>query len=74
MSRYNDIKLIKSILFNTEGMDDDTYNRLCKVIDLEEVPQEDLCEDGELNQEETEAKILDGIDNGNWLLMRRKDG
>ena len=70
MSRYDDVKLLKSILFNTEGMDDDTYDRLCKTIDLEEVPQEDLCEDGELNQEETEAKILDGIDNGNWLLMR----
>ena len=70
MSRYDDVKLIKSILFNTEGMDDDTYDRLCKTIDLEEVPQEDLWEDGELTQEQLETKILDGIGDGDYLLMR----
>ena len=70
MHRFEDIKLIKSILFNTEGMDDNTYDRLCKVIDLEEVPQEDLWEDGELTQEQLETKILDGIGDGDYLLMR----
>ena len=70
MSRYDDIKLIKSILDNTEGMDDDTFKRLCKAIDLEEVPQEDLWEDGELTQEQLETKILDGIGDGDYLLMR----
>ena len=70
MSRYDNVKLIKSILFNTEGMDDATYDRLCKTIDLEEVPQEDLWKDGELTQEQLETKILDGIDDGDYLLMR----
>ena len=70
MSRYNDIKLIKSILFNTEGMDDDTYDRLCKTIDLEEVPQEDLYEDGEITQKQVEYKIIKNIDEGEYLLMR----
>ena len=70
MSRYDNVKLIKSILFNTEGMDDDTYDRLCKTIDLEEVPQEDLEEDGELQPNEVHDKIINNIQNGEYLLMR----
>ena len=71
---YDDRKLIKSIINNTEGMDDDTYNRLCKVIDLEEVPDEDLWEDGELKKDEVFDKINYHIFvKGDWKLMRRKD-
>ena len=70
MSRYDDVKLIKSILFNTEGMDDATYDRLCKTIDLEEVPQEELYEDGEITQKQVEHKIIKNIDEGEYLLMR----
>ena len=74
MSRYDDVKLIESILFNSEGMDDATYDRLCKTIDLEEVPQEDLWEDGELKLREVFGKINYHLFvEGNWKLMRRKD-
>ena len=38
--------------------------------DHEEVPEEDLWEDGELTQEQLETKILDGIGDGDYLLMR----
>ena len=68
---YNDRKLIKSIINNTEGMDDDTYNRLCKVIDLEEVPDEDLWQDGEIGAKEVSEIIFQRVVNiGDWKLMR----
>ena len=39
----------------------------------EEVPDEDLWEDGELGQAEVQDKIIHHIlDEGDWKLMRRK--
>ena len=74
MSRYDNVKLIKSILFNTEGMDDATYDRLCKTIDLEEIPQEDLWEDGELGARQIGEKLFARIIvSGGWKIIRRID-
>ena len=57
----------------TEGMDDDTYDRLCKTIDLEEVPQEDLWEDGELKLGEVFDKInYHLLEEGDWKVIRKK--
>ena len=42
--------------------------------DHEEVPQEDLWEDGELNLRDVEQKILFHIlDEGDWILVREID-
>ena len=43
------------------------------VMSYEEVPQEDLFEDGELTCEQVEDKIISGIDEGVYLLIRRTD-
>ena len=41
----------------------------------EEVPDEDLWEDGELNQHQVGTKILHHVmKEGNWKLIRRTDG
>ena len=41
----------------------------------EEVPQEELWEDGELNLRDVEQKILlRTLDLGDWILVRRIDG
>ena len=43
--------------------------------DWEQVPQEDLWEDGELNLRDVEQKILFHVlDEGDWILIRRIDG
>ena len=43
--------------------------------DWEEVPQEDLWEDGELNLRDVEQKILlHVLDEGDWVIARRIDG
>ena len=43
--------------------------------DWEEVPQEDLWEDGEINQHQVGTKILHHVmKEGNWKLIRRIDG
>ena len=40
--------------------------------DHEEVPQEDLWEDGELNETEVRCKVLyHTLDEGDWILVRR---
>ena len=42
--------------------------------DHEEVPQEDLWEDGELDLRGVEQKILlHTLDKGDWILVRRID-
>ena len=41
----------------------------------EEIPQEELWEDGELNLRDVEQKILlRTLDLGDWILVRRIDG
>ena len=43
--------------------------------DWEQVPQEDLWEDGELYAAEVQQKILFHVlDEGDWILIRRIDG
>ena len=39
----------------------------------EEVPDEDLWEDGELNRDEVYCKVFSKIFKGEYKLMRRKD-
>ena len=39
----------------------------------EEVPDEDLWEDGELNLEDVQSKVLRYLDAGKYILIRRKD-
>ena len=40
----------------------------------EEVPQEDLWEDGELNETEVRCKVLyHTLDEGDWILVRRAE-
>ena len=41
----------------------------------EEVPQEDLWEDGEIGLSEVQDKIIyNTLDGGDWILVRRIDG
>ena len=41
----------------------------------EEIPQEDLWEDGEINLRDVEQKILlRTLDLGDWILVRRING
>ena len=51
---------------------------LCTMLEYsswEEVPEEELWEDGELNSAEVQRKILyHAFQQGNWRLIRRKDG
>ena len=51
------------------------FNSLEKQLYLwEEVPDEDLWEDGELSSEDVKTKIyLQVVQQGEWKLMRRKD-
>jgi len=43
--------------------------------DWEEVPDEDLWEDGQLGFKEVERKIIEHLQIiGDWKLIRRKDG
>ena len=39
---------------------------------VEEIPDEDLYEDGELNQRQVEEKIIDDWYEGRIILMRRR--
>ena len=39
----------------------------------EEVPDEDLWEDGELNLEDVQSKVFRFLDTGYYMLIRRKD-
>ena len=39
----------------------------------EEVPDEDLWEDGELNLEDVQSKVFRYLDTGKYMLIRRKD-
>ena len=48
------------------------YNEDFMPINLEEVPAEDLYEDGELNQRQVEEKIIDDWYEGRIILMRRR--
>ena len=48
------------------------YNEDFIPINLEEVPAEDLYEDGELNQRQVEEKIIDDWYEGRIILMRRR--
>ena len=48
------------------------YNEDFMPINLEEVPAEDLYEDGELNQRQVEQKIIDDWYEGRIILMRRR--
>ena len=42
--------------------------------DWEEVPQEDLCEDGELSDAEVRYKIINHVlYKGDWILVREID-
>ena len=49
------------------------YNEDFMPINLEEVPAEDLYEDGELNQRQVEEKIIDDWYAGRIILMRRRN-
>ena len=49
------------------------YNEDFTPINLEEVPTEDLYEDGELNQRQVEEKIIDDWYAGRIILMRRRN-
>ena len=49
------------------------YNEDFMPINLEEVPAEDLYEDGELNQRQVEEKIIDDWYEGRIILMRRRN-
>ena len=49
------------------------YNEDFMPINLEEVPAEDLYEDGELNQKQVEEKIIDDWYEGRIILMRRRN-
>ena len=41
----------------------------------EEIPQEDIWEDGELNNAEVQHKIINHVmHTGDWILIRRIDG
>ena len=42
-------------------------------IDWEEIPDEDLYEDGELNDRQVTQKILNKFYSGDWKLIRRID-
>jgi hypothetical protein len=54
------------IFKETEDYDEATH---------EEIPQEDLWEDGELNLRDVEQKILlRTLDLGDWILVRRING
>ena len=45
-----------------------------KEADHEEIPQEELWEDGELNETEVRCKVLyHTLDEGDWILVRRID-
>ena len=39
---------------------------------VEEIPDEDLYEDGELNRKQVEQKIIDGWYDGSIILMRER--
>ena len=39
---------------------------------VEEIPDEDLYEDGELNRKQVEQKIIDGWYKGSIILMRER--
>ena len=41
-------------------------------IEYEEIPDEDLCEDGELTRSQVEQKIIDGWYKGSIILMRER--
>ena len=49
------------------------YNEDFMPINLEEIPSEDLHEDGELTRRQVEQKIVDGWYDGSIILMRRKN-
>ena len=44
-----------------------------EIIEFEEVPTEDLWEDGELNLEDVQSKVFRFLDTGKYMLIRRKD-
>ena len=42
--------------------------------DWEEIPQEDLWEDGELNAKQVEQKVIDNVMfTGDWIVIRKVD-
>tara|TARA_R100000742_G_C4231906_1_gene53287 strand:+ start:527 stop:727 length:201 start_codon:yes stop_codon:yes gene_type:complete len=52
-----------------------TKNAFKAKVTHEEIPQEDLWEDGELNLRDVEQKVLlHTLDLGDWILVRRIDG
>ena len=48
-------------------------NKEIKRTEWEEVPDEDLWEDGELNLEDVQSKVFRFLDTGKYMLIRRKD-
>ena len=45
-----------------------------KQADWEKIPQEELWEDGELNETEVRCKVLyHTLDEGDWILVRRAE-
>ena len=46
-----------------------------EIAEYEEIPNEELWEDGELNNAEVQRKILyHTMQEGDWMLVRRIDG
>ena len=48
------------------------YNEDFMPINLEEIPSEDLHEDGELTRRQVEQKIIDGWYDGSIILFRER--
>ena len=48
------------------------YKDSSSKFDWEEIPQEEIWEDGERNAKQVEQKVIDNVMHiGNWVLIRR---
>ena len=68
----NDLMQIVKMAEKAAKRESIQYNEDFMPINLEEVPAEDLYEDGELNQRQVEEKIIDDWYEGRIILMRRR--
>ena len=68
----NKEKFISNLNLVQESGDLKARSKLEEIEFLEEYPDEDLYEDGELNRKQVEQKIIDGWYDGSIILMRRK--
>ena len=68
----NDLMQIVKMAEKAAKRESIQYNEDFMPINLEEVPAEDLYEDGELNQKQVEEKIIDDWYEGRIILMRRR--